>query len=134
MSSIADLHFERYLTMQLLPVFYVLLLLGVILVFAVINIVAFWFSNLIGLVMLLVITPIGLLIAFAVVRAVLEFLVMAYRIMQTVHRMDRIPEQVDNLNNKVDGISEDLLEFKAGLVDIRHTIGFLKPISKILRF
>lgn len=135
--GLVDFRFNQYLSMQLLPVFYALLLLGILGFFVALNAVAFWFSSLAGLATL-AITPFGLLIAFAVTRAALEFLVMAYRIMETVQRMDRIPQQVDNLNSKVDGISEHVhsFEIQIGQIqrqvdDVTHSIGFLKPISVI---
>lgn len=133
--GILDFRFQHYLTMQLLPVFYGLLLLGILGVFVGLNVLAFWVSPQVGMAAL-AFTPFGLLISFAVTRAALEFMVMAYRIMETVNRMDRIPHQVDNLNSKVDGISarvEDFhgqIDYIQGRVDdVTHTIQFLKPIS-----
>lgn len=126
--SIMDLSFQEYLTMKLLPVFYVLLLVGLTVVAVIINIGAWQLSTTAGIVVLLG-TPFGLAIAFAVVRAALEFLVMAYRIMLTLERMDRIPDQVDNLNSKVDGISErvdevtDVVNILKPLVGVQHLPG-----------
>lgn len=135
--GLIDFRFQQYLSMQLLPVFYALLLLGILGFFLALNVAAFWYSHLVG-VFVLAATPFALLIAFAVTRAALEFLVMAYRIMETVQRMDRIPQQVDNLNSKVDGISDKVHEFEiqinqiSGQVnDVTHVISFLKPISDI---
>ena len=134
-TGLMDFRFQQYLTMQLLPVFYALLLLAALLVFVALNIFAFWLSPLVGAIMLAV-TPLALMIVFAVIRAALEFLVMAYRIMQTVHSMDRIPSQVDNLNCKVDGISDDVDTFKDQIAQIQakvdgvnDTISFLKVLS-----
>lgn len=133
--GLVDFRFNQYLSMQLLPVFYALLLLGLLAFFVGVNALAFWYSHMVGIVVLCI-TPIALLISFAVVRATLEFLVMAYRIMETLHRMDRIPEQVDNLNSKVDGISDKVHGFEtqishiqATVDDVTSTIGFLKPVS-----
>lgn len=138
--GLIDFRFNQYLSMQLLPVFYGLLLLGILGFFVLVNAVAFWFSHWVGLAVLAV-TPFGLLIAFAVTRAALEFLVMAYRIMETVQRMDRIPQQVDNLNSKVDGISDHVHTFESQISsihgqvgDLSHSIGFLKAISGITSF
>lgn len=137
--GITDFRFQHYLSMQLLPVFYGLLLIGILGFFIGLNVLAFWVSMEVGLVVLLA-TPIALLIAFAVTRAALEFLVMAYRIMETVNRMDRIPHQVDNLNSKVDGISERVEHFhgqidhiQGRVDDVTHTIQFLKPISTVAK-
>lgn len=133
--GILDFRFQHYLTMQLLPVFYGLILVGILGFFAGINALAFWISPEIGLIAL-AITPFALLISFAVTRAALEFMVMAYRIMETVNRMDRIPYQVDNLNSKVDGISSRVEDFhgqidyiQGRVDDVTNTIQFLKPIS-----
>lgn len=135
LSGLMDFRFHQYLTMQLLPVFYALLLLAALLVFAALNALAFWLSPIAGMVML-AITPLALILVFAVIRAALEFLVMAYRIMQTVHSMDRIPGQVDNLNSKVDGISDDVDTFKSQIAHIQNkvdgvtdTISFLNVLS-----
>lgn len=135
--GLIDFRFKQYLSMQLLPVFYGLLLLGILAFFIVANVLAFWFSHWVGLAVLAA-TPFALLIAFAVTRAALEFLVMAYRIMETVQRMDRIPQQVDNLNSKVDGISDHVHTFESQISnihgqvdDLSHSIGFLKTISGI---
>lgn len=133
--GLIDFRFNQYLSMQLLPVFYALLLMGLLAFFVGVNALAFWYSHIAGLVVLSI-TPFAMLISFAVVRATLEFLVMAYRIMETLHRMDRIPEQVDNLNSKVDGISDKVHGFETQIShiqgkvdDVTHTIGFLKPVS-----
>lgn len=135
--GLVDFRFKQYLSMQLLPFFYGLLLLGVIGLFVLINALAFWYSNWAGYVVL-ALTPLAMAIALAVVRATLEFLVMAYRIMETLHRMDRIPDQVDNLNSKVDGISEHVNTFEVSIRDIKgmvedvtHTVSFLKPVSTL---
>ncbi len=125
LAGILDLRFQRNLTMQLLPLFYVLLLLGALGAVALINALAFWLSLWAGLLVLLV-SPLALLVAAAVIRATLEYLVMAYRIMETVQHMDRIPGQVDNLNARVDHITTEFAHISRTLHDLRPV---LLPLS-----
>lgn len=132
MAGILDLRFTRYLSMQLLPLFYALLLLGALGVLVLVTALAFWLSPWAGLVMLLL-APLGFLVAAAVIRAALEFLVMAYRIMETVNRMDRIPSQVDNLNTKVDGISAEFDLVAAQVHHIRGQVDGVTETTGILR-
>ncbi|MEE4252337.1 MAG: DUF4282 domain-containing protein, partial [Alcanivoracaceae bacterium] len=48
--NIGDWRFNRYLTMQLLPLFYVLLVVGALVVIISIVVVCFYFSLMIGLI------------------------------------------------------------------------------------
>lgn len=135
--AILDFQFNEYLTMQLLPAFYAALLLGALVATIAINIGAWQLSTVAGIVVS-VTSPFALMLAFAVIRAALEFLVMGYRIMLTLERMDRIPTQVDNLNSKVDGISdlvhgfEQRIEHIQGRVDeVTENISFLKHVSGV---
>jgi len=126
--GIADLRFERYLTMQLLPIFYVLLLLGAVLVLAAITALCFWFSGWLGLATL-VVSPVLWLMFAALVRAALEYLVMAYRIMLTVQKMDSITTtvvqlatEVESLQSRLGGITANVQDIHTGFADIRHQV------------
>lgn len=131
MSGILDLHFKQYLTMKLLPLFYALLLLGALATLALLTGLAFWLHPWAGVIMLAV-SPLAFLVSAAVIRAALEFLVMAYRIMQTVHEMEQIPTQVDNLNNKVDRISNGFEPIPGQVGELHQTVRLLQPILHTL--
>lgn len=131
MSGVLDLRFRSYLSMQLLPLFYVLLLLGAVCTLALLTALAFWLHLWAGMAML-VLAPLAFLVAAAVIRAALEFLVMAYRIMQTVHDMQQIPAQVDNLNSTVDRIGAGFGSIPDRVDDLHHTVSLLQPILRIL--
>lgn len=128
MGGIVDLRFGRYLSMQLLPIFYVLLLFGAAVVIAAVVAGAFWFSPWWGLSTLLI-APLAWLVVAAVVRAALEFLVMAYRIMLTVQNMNEVAGHVASLSGHIDllqtrleGITDNVQDIHAGFGEIRHEI------------
>lgn len=128
LGAITDLRFGRYLTMQLLPIFYVLLLLGAAIVVAALTGLVFWLSPWWGLVAL-VVAPVAWLVIAAVVRAALEFLVMAYRIMITVQNMNEVAGHVASLSGHIDllqtrleGITDNVQDIHASFGEIRHEI------------
>lgn len=128
LGGIADLRFKRNLTMQLLPVFYGLLLLGATLVLASITAITFWFSPRWGLLALLL-APVAWLMAVAIIRAALEFLIMAYRIMLTVENMNEVAGHVASLSGHIDllqerleGITGNVQDIHAGFSEIRQEI------------
>ena len=131
LAGILDLRFERNLTMQLLPLFYALLLLGAAGVMLVLTALAFWFSPLAGLGML-VLSPLGFLAAAAVIRAALEYLVMAYRIMETVKGMEHISGQVDHLSQEFDLIAGDVKHMRKQVDGMTDVIGAVKPLLQPL--
>ncbi|MDP2227771.1 MAG: DUF4282 domain-containing protein [Moraxellaceae bacterium] len=119
LAGLLDLRFTRYLSMQLLPIFYGLLLLGAAVVIAAIVALAFWLEPLWGMACLLA-APLAWLVTAAVIRAALEFLVMAHRIMITVQRMDGIPDHVDALSIRVENITTGFEQVREQ-VDNIHT-------------
>lgn len=132
LSGIADLRFGRYLSMQLLPIFYVLLLFGAAVVIAALVAGAFWFSLWWGLAGL-VLAPLAWLVAAAVIRAALEFLVMAYRIMLTVQNMNEVAGHVASLSGHIDllqtrleGITGNVQDIHAGFGAIREEISHVR--------
>lgn len=132
LGGILDLRFQRNLTMQLLPLFYLVLLLGAAGIVLLIVAGAFWLSLWAGVVTLLV-APFGFLAAVAVIRAALEYMVLAYRIMETVNRMDRIPGQVDNLNARVDYITAEFDRVAAEVHHIRDQVDGVTDTVHLLR-
>lgn len=121
-SGLLDWRFRRYLTMQLLPVFYVLLVIAAIAVIAGLVGLAFLWSPMAGLITLAV-APFILLIAVAIIRAVLEYLVMAHRIMRVVENMERIPGHVDQLSAQVDTVAGQVDALSVQVNDIHRTVG-----------
>lgn len=132
LAGILDWRFSRYLTMQLLPIFYGLLLLGAAVVITGFVALAFWLSPLWGLACL-VVAPLAWLAAAAVIRAALEFLVMAYRIMITVQRMDDIPEQVGSLTGQIENITTGFEEIRAQVGQIHAGFEAISAEVRLVR-
>ncbi|MGB1220690.1 MAG: DUF4282 domain-containing protein [Alcanivoracaceae bacterium] len=127
--NMADWRFDHYLTMQLLPLFYLLLVFGAAVVVAALVALVFWFSPTAGLVALAV-APVVLLIAVAVIRAALEYLVMAHRIMRIIERMDALPHQVADLSVRVDGITGHVDQLIDRVDDIHETLMHARPFLR----
>ena len=126
--NIGDWRFNRYLTMQLLPLFYVLLLAGALVVIISIVVVCFYFSLMVGLIAALA-SPIVFLVTFAVIRAALEYLIMAHR-MRIIERMDALPGQVSELSVRVDGITNHVDQLINHVDDIHGTLMEVRPILR----
>ncbi len=131
MGGIFDFRFRRNLTMQLLPLFYVLLLLGAAGVIALAVVVAFWVSPLAGLVAV-VVAPLAFLAAAAVIRAALEYLVMAYRIMETVQSMQGIPGQVHYLSSEFEQIAAEVHHIRGQVDTVTEVVEGLRPVVEPL--
>lgn len=127
--GLLDWRFERYLTMQLLPVFYVLLVFAAVMVIGGIVALLFLLSPAAGLIALIV-APFVLLIAIAVIRAVLEYLVMAHRIMRVVENMERIPGHVDQLTARVDAVVERVDGLGGRVEEMHETVMMLRPLLR----
>ena len=127
--DLGDWRFQRYLTLQLLPLFYLLLIFGAL--GGVVGIVGlcFWFSITAG-VIAAVIAPLALLIAVAVIRAALEYLVMAHRIMRNIERMDALPDQVAGLSERVDGITVHVEQLIRHVDEIHETMMHARPFLR----
>jgi len=137
-TGVLDLSFKKKMTIELLPLFYTLLLFAAAGISLLILGVAFWWSIWAGLVALLFV-PLGFLVAVAIIRAALEYLVLAFGILETVNNMNRIPEQVDNLNAQVNYITGELnhviadVTYIRGKVDsVTTTVGLLHPALSLL--
>lgn len=127
--NLADWRFNRYLTMQLLPLFYVLLILGALVVVATLVGVCFWFSTLAGIIAA-AISPLALLVIVAVIRAALEYLIMAHRIMRIIERMDALPNQVAMLSQQVDGITGHVDALTGQVEDIHDDLMHVRPLLR----
>lgn len=120
--GLLDWRFQRYLTMQLLPLFYVLMIVAAVVVIGGAIAFAFVLSKMAGFIALAV-APFVLLIAVAIIRAVLEYLVMAHRIMRVVENMERIPGHVDQLTARLDVVVGQVDALGAQVNDIHRTVG-----------
>lgn len=127
--DLADWRFQRYLTMQLLPLFYLLLVLGALAVVSAVVGLCFWINFQAGLVAAAA-APLVLLIAIAVIRAALEYLVMAHRIMRIIERMDALPDQVSALNTRVDTITGHVDQLIHQVDEIHETLMHARPILR----
>ncbi|MDF1780988.1 MAG: DUF4282 domain-containing protein [Alcanivoracaceae bacterium] len=129
-SSFTDWRFEQYLTMRLLPLFYLLLVLGAVVVIGAIVAGTFYFSMFAGFIALGV-APLVLLVAVAVIRAALEYLIMAHRIMRIIERMDALPDQVEDLSVRVEGITDHVDNLTGRVEDIHKTLMQVRPLLDI---
>lgn len=127
--NLADWRFNRYLTMQLMPLFYLLLILGALVVVVGIVGICFWFSTLAGIIAA-VIAPLAFLVIVAVIRAALEYMIMAHRIMRIIERMDALPNQVADLSVRVDGITEHVDRLTHHVDDIHETLMHVQPLLR----
>ena len=127
--NLADWRFNRYLTMQLMPLFYLLLILGALVVVVGVVGVCFWFSLMAGIIAA-VIAPLAFLVIAAVIRAALEYMIMAHRIMRIIERMDALPNQVADLSVRVDGITDHVDLLNTHVEDIHETLMHVQPLLR----
>jgi len=139
--GVFDFSFKKKLTIELLPIFYALLLFVAAAVSLAILVAAFWISEWVGFFAIIVV-PIGFLISIAIIRAALEYLMLAFGILETVNNMNKIPDQVDNLNEKVNYITNelnyiisDVTHIRQKLDDVVSTVEMLDPLLRLfIRF
>ena len=127
--NVADWRFNRYLTMQLLPLFYVLLLLADLVTVAGLVAVCFWLHLWAGIIAA-TLAPLVFLVAAAVIRAALEYLIMAHRIMRIIERMDALPDQVSGLSDRVDRITGHVDTLIVHVDDIHDTLTHVRPFLR----
>ncbi|MCG8392302.1 MAG: DUF4282 domain-containing protein [Pseudomonadales bacterium] len=127
--NLADWRFEHYLTMRLLPLFYLLLVAGAAAAVGGIVAVCFWLSTPAGLIAMAC-APLVLLVIVAVVRAALEYLIMAHRIMRIIERMDALPDQVSDLAFRVDGITGHVDRLTDNVQDIHQDLMHVRPLLR----
>ena len=90
---------------------------------------SFWFSTLAGIIAA-VIAPLAFLVIVAVIRAALEYLIMAHRIMRIIERMDALPGQVADLSVRVDGITDHVDLLNDHVNDIHETLMHVRPFMR----
>ena len=128
--NLADWRFNRYLTMQLLPLFYLLLILGALVTIGGIVLLCFYYVSMLAGLIALVLSPIVFLVTFAVIRAALEYLIMAHRIMRIIERMDALPTQVTDLSARVDRITGHVDQLIEHVDDIHASMMDAQPLFK----
>lgn len=101
---LCDLRFTRYLTVQMLPIFYVLLVIGGVGVIGQFVWDAFAESMLRGLTFLIA-SPVAILIWVSACRAITEFLLAVFRMSEDVNRLAGIRPTVDKLDQFISGPS-----------------------------
>ncbi|MBA4151323.1 MAG: hypothetical protein C0509_02065 [Acinetobacter sp.] len=101
-SILFDLKFSRYLTVQLLPLLYVVLVIGGLGVIAQQVWDAFAVSTQRGLMFLLA-SPLAVLVWASACRATTEFLLVVFRMSQDVQTLASIKPTVDKLDNLFSG-------------------------------
>ncbi|MEO6699372.1 MAG: DUF4282 domain-containing protein [Paraperlucidibaca sp.] len=104
MVLLCDLRFSRYLTVQMLPILYVLLVIGGVGVIGQFVWDAFAQSLLRGITFL-VATPVAVLIWASACRAITEFLLAVFRISEDVSKLAGIRPTVDKLDQMLSGPS-----------------------------
>jgi len=92
---------------------------------------SFWLSLPAGMVAL-VVAPFGFLAAAAVIRAALEYLVMAYRIMETVQDMKGIPGQVHYLSTEFEQIAAEVHHIRGQVDEVTLVVKDLQPVLQTI--
>lgn len=116
--QMVDWQFNRYLSMQLLPLLYLLMIIGAVLLVGFFVAASFSSSLWFGLATA-TLSPLILLVMIAIVRAALEYLVMAHRTMSIVESMRTLPERVESLDNKVDALNDHVIDLHEMLMQLR---------------
>ena len=101
---LCDLRFTRYLTVQMLPILYVLLVIGGLGVIGQFVWDAFTQSTLRGLTFVIA-APVAILIWVSACRAITEFLLAVFRMSEDVNRLAGIRPTVDKLDQFISGPS-----------------------------
>lgn len=126
-AGIVDLRFDRYLTMQLLPVFYLLLLIAASALAFLAVVAGFGASPLAGLITL-VAAPFALLLVVVIIRAALEYMVMAHRIMRIIERMDALNDTIHGVSARVDNMDQHVDRVADEFVELNQTLTLLRPL------
>lgn len=120
--QLVDWQFNRYLSMQLLPLLYLLMIIGAVLLVGFFVAASFSSSLWFGLATA-TLSPLILLVMIAIVRAALEYLVMAHRTMNIVESMNALPDQVAKVEGRVQ-------ELCTQVEDIHGTVVQLRPLLR----
>lgn len=119
--ELLDFRFDKYMIVQVLPGVYGLLLLAIAATLLFFTVVAFTTNIWYGLWCLFVVTPLGFLVSASVLRGVLEFYLVVFRISENVDELVGIRDTVDRLS----GIGETVDQ----MVSVTRRIPFWDIIS-----
>ena len=117
-----NFRFDRYMIIQVLPGAYGLTLAGIALFIGYMIVQAFTESLLFGLFALFIAGPLGFLVAASVLRALLEFYMVIFRIAEQVDELVGMRDTVDRLS----GIGESVHE----MASLTRRLPFWRTIRK----
>lgn len=123
--ELLDFRFDKYMIVQVLPGVYGLLLLAIAATLLFFTVVAFTTNLWYGLWFLLVVMPLGFLVSASVLRGVLEFYLVVFRISENVDELVGIRDTVDRLS----GIGETVDQ----MVSVTRRIPFWDIITSAPR-
>lgn len=106
LKGLANLHFSRYMMVQVLPGVYGLIMAALLLSLAFFSYIAFTSGVGYGLYFLFIIAPVTFLVVASLVRAVLEFYQVVFRISENLDQLVGIRDTVDRLSNISDTVDQ----------------------------
>lgn len=113
--ELLNFRFDTYMIVQVLPGVYDLLLVAIAATLLFFTVVAFTTNIWYGFYFLLVVTPLGFLVAASILRGVIELYLVAFRISENMDRLVGIRDTVDRLSgigDKVDQMTSVTKLFK----------------------
>lgn len=128
---LVDWQFSRYLSMQLLPLLYLLMIVGAAMLVVLIVVTSFSHSLYMGLTTT-VFSPLIFLVIAAIVRAALEYLVMAHRTMDIVESMNALPRQVSELETRLDTLCGQVEDIHGTVIQLRPLLRSAGLPSRLL--
>ena len=116
--QMVDWQFNRYLSMQLLPLLYLLMIIGALLLVGFLVAASYSSSLWFGLAAT-VLSPLLFVVFVAIVRAALEYLVMAHRTMSIVESMRALPDQVAKVEGRVEALTSQVEDIHGTVIQLR---------------
>ncbi len=96
--ELLNFRFDKYMIVQVLPGVYGLLLVGIALSLLFFTVVAFRANIWYGLYFLLIVTPLGFLVSASILRGLIEFYLVVFRISEKVDELVGIRDTVDRFS------------------------------------
>lgn len=123
--ELLNFRFDNYMIVQVLPGVYGLLLAGIALSLIFFTVVAFRTNLWYGLYFLIIVLPLGFLVAASVLRGVLEFYLVVFRISEKVDDLVGIRDTVDRFSSIGQTVDQ--------MVNVTRKLPFWKAISSSSR-
>lgn len=120
--ELLNFKFDKYMIVQVLPGVYGILLVALLLSIATATVLAFMQSIWLGIGFLILPAPLIFLVAASVLRALLEFYLVVFRIAKHVDELVGLRDTVDRLSGISDSVDE--------MVSITRRIPFWKAMSR----